>query len=690
MSQTVIPGFASDAAASELERLGADLKAHNERYYRQAAPTISDAEYDALRDRYEALADVLGIPAADRISQHVGDDRSPGFVSVRHRVPMLSLEKASPSAEGGPQSQVLTWAGRIRRALELAEGAPLPLTVEPKIDGMSVSLLYVDGRLTQATSRGDGVSGDVITAQVLASGAVPAVIAATGSFEVRGELVLPHAAFDALNANLAQRGEKILANPRNACAGLMKRKDPATLNGLGVQAFLYHVPWAEGIALPESQQDVVAWLKALNLPINPYLRRVENEAAACAVCTAFTAQRDELPYDIDGMVIKLDRRVWHGQLGETEHHPRWAIAWKFPPERKATRLLEVLVQVGRSGRLTPVADLAPVRLAGTTVTRASLHNYPELARKGIAIGDLVWVEKAGEIIPQVLGQAQPGSDRRTVTPPTTCPACHTAVVVDEVFTTCPNPRCPAQVSERLRHFAGRSALDIQGLGEAVIELLRSQRGITSPAQLFDLKAEDLQDLERLGERSANKLIEGINAAKQRGLARVLVGLGLAQVGVKLADDLAKRFGSMDELLDLARRHGAGNQEPVAILDAMDGVAETTARTVLDQLAHPAVQQVIAALAAAGVVMTAERTVTAQVAGIAGKTFVLTGTLANWSRPQAEAAIVAAGGTCSGSVSKKTSYVVAGEEAGSKLAKAQQLGVPVIDEAELRRMLGAAL
>lgn len=675
---------------AELRLLEAQLRHHDERYYRQAAPEIGDAEYDALRDRYLALCEALALPEAERYGRSPGDDRSQGFVQVRHRLPMLSLEKASSDAEASARERLLAWQARTRKALELAADAPLPLSIEPKIDGMSVSLTYRDGRLEQALSRGDGVSGDLITEQVLASGAVPAAVAERGAFEVRGELYLPREAFAALNRSLAAEGGKLLVNPRNACAGLMKRKDAAALAGKGIAAFLYHVAWSEGPALPETQSGVVAWLKGLGLPVNPHLAVVADAEAAAALCDAFAGRRGELPYDIDGMVIKVDERRRHAQLGETEHHPRWGIAWKFPPERKATLLKGIAVQVGKSGKLTPVAELEPVFIAGSTVARASLHNFPELARKDVRLGDTVLVEKAGEIIPQVVGvvaERRP-PDAVPYEPPATCPACGTPAVQEEVFRFCPNPACPAQLRERLVHFASRIALDIAGCGEAVVDLLVGRLGVRSPADLFRLDAAAIAGLERMGERSAANLVAAIAEARQRGLARVLVGLGLSQVGEKLAADLAGHAGSMQRLLDLAERHAAGDAAPLAELDAIDGVAETTARSVLDQLANPALRTVIADLAAAGVLMEAQRRVVQAREGVTGRTFVLTGTLPTMSRGEAEAAITAAGGRCSGSVSKKTDYVVAGAEAGSKLAKAQSLGVAILDEAGLRALLGS--
>ena len=666
----------------ELHLLETQLRHHDELYYRQAQPEISDAEYDDLRDRYQALCDARGLSPEQRYGATPGDDRTAGFSTVRHRVPMLSLEKAADGDDGPAAGTLVAWVERTRCIADLLTASPLLLLVEPKIDGMSVSLTYKGGKLVQATSRGDGIEGDVITDQVLASAAVPATVPATGAFEVRGELYLPREVFAVLNARLAAEGGKRLANPRNACAGLMKRKDATALYGLGVAAFCYHVAWAEGVTVPDSQHAVVAWLARLGFPTNSHIT-VEADAEAAAVrCAAFANQRDALGYEIDGMVIKVDDRRIQERLGSTEHHPRWGIAWKFPPERKPTLLRGITVQVGKSGKLTPVAELDPVQLAGTTVTRASLHNFPELERKDVRINDTVWVEKAGEIIPQVLGvlREKRPAEAAAFPRPTTCPACASPVLTADIFIYCPNPACPAQVRERLRHFASRGAMDIQGMGEAVVDQLCTQRDLTSPAQLFTLTAADIAALERKGEKSAQNLVAALAEAKGRGLAKVLTGLALNQVGEKLSEDLARTFGSLDALLAVA---DAGD---VATLDAMDGVAETTAQAIISQLTNPAVRQVLTDLAAAGVDLTAKRAEVRQVAGVSGKSFVLTGTLPNLSRDQAEALIAAAGGKCVGSGSKKTDYVVAGDEAGSKLAKAQALGVAILDEAGLRALL----
>jgi DNA ligase (NAD+) len=749
---------------AELERLAAELKRHDDLYYRAAAPELDDAGYDELRRRYDELADTLGVPATARYTRSVGDDHSEGFTTVTHDQPMLSLEKAATDPDAftvagedvepgriDPTLLKRTAFGRLcawqeRVCCELERSDPPVLVVEPKIDGMSVALVYEDGRLARAVTRGDGLRGDLITAQVLAAGAVPERIGERARFEVRGELYLPRPAFAALNQRLQAAGERALINPRNGCAGLMKRKDPAGLAGAGVRSFLYVVrPGLHERPLPPSMWERLAWLRSLGFAVHPGVQRVRGVAEAYAHCLAWAGRRDGLDHDIDGMVLKLDDTTRHAQLGVTEHHPRWAIAYKFPPERRATVLKAVTVQVGRTGRLTPVAELEPVFLAGSTVARATLHNFAELAAKDVRAGDTVLVQKAGEIIPQVLEvvaeRRPPGAV--AVPWPETCPVCASAVVVERrrdpsgkenIGHFCPNPACPAQVRARLVHFAQREAMDIRGLGEAVGDRVVAALGVTRPDQLFALTAAQLAPLamepdERgvqrtFGAKHAANLVAALATARARGLAAVLFALGVHGLGSKLASDLAVRFRTWDALLAFAKAYLDGNavarwscrafdgrDELSALVDAagygpagdatmaalntrfadkghqpLEGVNRTTADTVFVQLAAPALMKVVDGLRSAGVALEHAGVAVQEVAGVAGRTFVLTGTLPTLTRDQAAALIEAAGGVVKDSVSKKTHFVVAGDEAGSKLTKAQALGVPVLDEAGLRALL----
>jgi DNA ligase (NAD+) len=693
----------ANPAREELARLATEI-AYHEAAYRRGEPEIPDSVFDELFDRYVELADDLDVPSDERLDRAPGAEHTEGFETVEHRVPMLSLEKLTPSRKDASGAsipiaeQLAQWFERRRVELELSEHVELPLLVEPKVDGISVSLLYEAGRLVRAVTRGDGKRGDVITRQVLAAGAVPASLRGVdrGELELRGELYWPTPSFLEFNAVLEASGERALINPRNGCAGLMKRKEPEGLGRTGIRSFLYQVPWAEGVRLPDTQRGVLEWIAERGAGV--YLDEVHlarDAADAFAYCERFGARRASLPFEIDGMVIKIDALRWYPRLGATGHHPHWGVAYKFPPERKPTRLRGVVVQVGKSGKLTPVAELEPVFLAGTTVSRASLHNFVEVERKDIRVGDLVFVEKAGEIIPQVVGVdvgARP-PDAEPVRRPSECPACGTRAVSEEVFIYCPNPACPAQVRERLEHFVSRAAMDVDGMGQKLIDQLVERLGVRQPHELFRLDVEELAGLERMGRKSAENVARGLEAAKGRGLARVLVGLAIRHVGETMAEDLARYFHSADALLEAARRYREGDAAVVDALapekgtGAIEGLARKSADSIFAELCSPAVREVFAGLAGVGVNLQALEEKREAVEGVASKTFVITGTLPSLKRKDAEDAIKQAGGKVSGSVSKKTDFVVAGEEAGSKLTKARELGVPVLDEAQLLRMLG---
>ena len=687
----------------ELDDLAQQI-AYHEKAYRAGAPEIPDAAFDDLFDRYQQLADELEVPVDQRLDRAPGADHTEGFVQVEHRTPMLSLEKLSPNrrdSKGEPMpilEQLTTWYDRRRKDLEIDAGHDLPLLIEPKIDGISVSLLYVGGQLQRAVTRGDGKRGDDITRQVKGARAVPERFkGVSGSLEVRGELYWPVDAFEAHNGRLLSAGDKPLANPRNGCAGMMKRKEPEGLEQAGIRSFLYQIPWYEGLTLPSRQSEVLAWLADLGAQVYlDEIRLMHDALGAFQYCEQYQARRTQLPYDIDGMVIKLDELDRYERLEGTGHHPHWAIAYKFPPERKPTLLRGITVQVGKTGKLTPVAELEPVLVAGTTVSRASLHNFPELERKDVRVGDTVYVEKAGEIIPQVVGveMAARPDDAQPYVRPEACPTCGADVVSEDIFVVCPNPACPDQVRERLRHFAGRSAMDIEGLGSSLIEQVIDKLGVVSPDAVFRMKAADLAGLERMGDKSASNVIKSIEEAKGRGLARVLSGLAIRHVGTTMAEDLAKHFGSADALQAFAQRYVEGDKEAIERVapdkgsGAIEGMARKTADSIFSELASAPIRKVLAGLAEAGVRLEAAMEQTRAVAGVEGKTFVLTGTLPTMKRDEAGALIKAAGGKVTGSVSKNTDYLVAGEDAGSKLAKAEKLGVAVLDEAGLLELLGS--
>jgi DNA ligase (NAD+) len=687
-------------AEAELEQLTEQIR-HHEAAYRAGVPEITDGAFDDLVDRYVELADSLGLDAAERIDVQPGQDHTAGFETVEHRVPMLSLEKLSQNrrdSRGEPMplaDQLSAWFRRRRKELEVEE---LPTIIEPKVDGISVSLLYADGMLRRAVTRGDGRRGDVITKQVAQLGTVPTRLrkAGKGEIEIRGELYWPLSEFARFNATL----DKPLINPRNGCAGMMKRKDPAGLEETGIRSFFYQVAWDDGVKLPPTQRETLQWLADRGAEV--YLSEVfqtASEEVALRYCEDYQAHRGTLNYDIDGMVIKLDDLGVYARLGATGHHPHWGIAYKFPPERKPTKLLDIEVSVGKSGKLTPVAILEPVFVSGTTVSRASLHNFVELARKDVRVGDTVLVEKAGEIIPQVVEVDKSKRKRgaKRFVPPDACPTCGTDAVSEEIFVYCPNPTCPDQVRERLRHFASRGAMDIDGMGEVLVDQVVDKLGVRSPDDLFRLEVEALAELDRMGEKSAERVKAGLEEAKGRGLGRVLNGLAIRHVGATMAEDLAAYFKTADGLLEFAARYVAEDEEAVEAVapaksserGAVEGLARKSADSIFHELDSPAVRKVFAGLADIGVSLSVRAADVREVADVTGKTFVLTGTLPTLKRTDATKRVKAAGGKVSGSVSKKTDYVVAGDDPGSKHEKAQSLGVTIIDEAALLALLGDA-
>ncbi|MGB8223623.1 MAG: NAD-dependent DNA ligase LigA [Polyangiales bacterium] len=687
-------------AEVELDQLAEEIRYH-EAAYRAGAPEITDAAFDDLVDRYGELADLLGIDPSERLDAQPGQDHTAGFETVEHRVPMLSLEKLSPNrrdSSGEPMpiaDQLSAWFRRRKKEIETDD---LRVIIEPKVDGISVSLSYADGVLRRAVTRGDGRRGDVITKQVMQLGTVPRKLkrVGKGEIEIRGELYWPLTEFSRFNATLDKR----LINPRNGCAGMMKRKDPTGLEQTGIRAFFYQVAWEDGVKLPQTQGEMLTWLSECGADV--YLSEVfqtDSEEDALRYCEDYQTRREKLNYDIDGMVIKVDDLDLYGRLGETGHHPHWGIAYKFPPERKPTVLLDIEVSVGKSGKLTPVAILEPVFVSGTTVSRASLHNFVELERKDVRVGDTVLVEKAGEIIPQVVEVDKSKRKRgaRRFVPPHSCPACGTAVVSEEIFVYCPNPACPEQMRERLRHFASRQAMDIDGMGEVLVDQLVDRLDVCSPDDLFRLDVDALAGLDRMGAKSAERVKAGLDAAKERGLARVLNGLAIRHVGETMAEELAAYFKSADALLAFAARYVAGDAEAIesvapaksAERGAIEGLARKSADSIFHELDSPAVRKVFEGLAEVGVDLSARAAEVREVDAVAGKTFVLTGTLPTLKRTEAARRIKAAGGKVSGSVSKKTDYVVAGDDPGSKLDKATTLGVEVIDEAALLALLGEA-
>ena len=661
---------------AEIESLRAEIREHDRRYYVQAAPTISDREYDRLVERLKAFeAAHPELAAPDSPTQRIGDAPVAELVAVEHRLPMLSIDNTYGLEE--------LRAFGLRTA-KLLPGEPIEWVVELKIDGVAISIIYENGVLVRAATRGNGRVGDEITHNVrtivdcplhLLGDRVPQVL------EVRGEAYITNADLVKLNEVQAARGEEPFKNSRNCAAGAVRLLDPKLCAERRLRLFCHGVGYCEGIRA-RTHSEFLDELRGYGLPVTPLVKTFASFDAAVAHCEEVIEHLHELEFEIDGLVVKVNDFAQRERLGATSKSPRWLIAYKFEKYEAVTRLENIRVQIGKTGAITPVADLQPVELAGTTVSRASLHNAEEIARKDVRVGDYVVVEKAGKIIPHIVRVEK--HRREAELPefafPTECPECATLLVKDEggVYIRCPNFACPAQVKERIRYFAGRNAMDIEGLGDKLVDQLVSDGLVRSYGDLYGLTVDRLMQLERMGRKSSEALVAGIEASKGRGLARLLNGLSIRHVGNRTAQVLAEHFGSIERL----------EEASVEQLGEVDEVGETIAAAIHRYLHGEEGRRAIAELRDAGVDMTAP--LKAPTGGgdgrLAGKTLVVTGTLVRYTRDQIEELIVRHGGRASSSVSKKTDYVVAGESAGSKLDKARKLGVPVLSEAEFETLL----
>lgn len=673
-----------DEARLRVAALRDEINRHDERYYRQAAPEIADFDYDRLkRELADLEAAWPGLAADDSPTDRVGDDRSEGFKTVRHLERMMSLDNTYS------EDEVREFHARLAKLLERDE---LDYVVEPKIDGLAVSLTYEKGRLVRAVTRGNGVEGDDVTANILTIDSLPrSLVAADGIpvpdvIEIRGEVFMTLAEFRRINREREEAGEPLYANPRNLAAGTLKLLDSAEVARRRLDIVLYGRGHCEPASLlPPTQEGVHQLVRRWGLPTVEKYWHARGIDEAIAAIRELDSRRDAFAYATDGAVIKLDTLALQREAGATAKAPRWAMAYKFAAERAETELLAISIQVGRTGVLTPVAELAPVQLAGTTVSRATLHNRDEIARKDIRVGDFVRVEKAGEIIPAVIDV---NLDKRRLhcAPyvfPDNCPVCGHEVVQyeGEVAVRCPNPDCGAQVRRRVQHFASKACVDIEGLGEAMVDTLVERGWVKSIPDVYRLRRDDLVTLGKSVEKSTDNLLAAIERSKTAELWRFIHGLGIPHVGAAASKDLARRFRSLDALTVANREDFIGEKKTSLI----DGIGETMAAAIIGHFNEPRNRSVVAELAALGVDPTAPAQAAAG-ASLTGKTFVLTGTLPALTREQATEMIESAGGKVSSSVSKKTHYVVAGEEAGSKLTKAQALGVPVLDEAGLRTLL----
>jgi DNA ligase (NAD+) len=653
-----------------------EIEKHNRLYYQEAKPEISDKEYDKLlkelvdlEKKYPELAN------ANSPTQRVGGAPIDGFVTLKHRLPMLSIDNTySPSELKEFDKKVCKGLGNDKPTY----------MVELKIDGVAISLIYENGILTAGVTRGDGEKGDDVTQNLKTVGGVPLKLNTKNPpalLEVRGEVYMARANFARLNEQRVKEGLDKFANPRNSTAGSLKLLDPKLCAARKLSLFAYAIGAMEGIQV-KSQTETLKLLHDFGFPVNPNATQLDSIEEVVAHCESWNDKRHDLPYDTDGMVIKVNDLAQREKLGITTKSPRWVVAYKFAAEQALTRLLNIELQVGRQGTLTPVAHLDPVQLAGTTVARASLHNDDNLKTKDIRVGDMVVVEKAGEIIPYIV-RSEPslrtGKEKPFVFPKV-CPVCGADVVKDAkgAFYRCTGTDCVAQLKRRVRSYAARNAMDIENLGEEIIEQLVDTGLVKTLADIYKLGLNQLANLERMGEQSSRNLLDGIAASKSRGLARLLTGLGLRHVGENVADVLARKFISM-------KAFAQANEEELA---AIEGIGPERAASIRGWFANTTNQELIESLEKAGIKMDESVSTVAASSALAGKSIVVTGTLVKYGREEIERRLRDLGAKASGSVSKKTDYLLAGDKAGSKLEKARELGVRIITEEEFEKLAGS--
>lgn len=655
--------------ATRLVELREEIRKHEYQYYVLDAPLISDADYDALMKELLRLEkEYPHLVTPDSPSQRVGGRPSQRFQAIRHRRPLLSLDNAFS------EEDLREFDRRVARVLPKRS-----YLAELKIDGVSIALVYENGVLIQAATRGDGLVGEDVTANVKTVKSIPLRLRdEIPRLEVRGEIYMPKKEFGRLNEDKEEKGERVFANPRNAAAGSLRQLDPGITAGRSLAAFIYDLIYVAGATI-NSQEQNLAFLREQGFPVNPEARLCSDIEAVYRYAREYEEGRYELPYEIDGIVVKLNPFAGRDELGETARSPRWAIAYKFPPEEKATRLLAVELNVGRTGVVTPTAVLEPVSLAGTTVSRASMHNFDLVRDRDIRVGDMVLIHKAGDIIPEIIRplEAERTGQEKEITPPEECPTCGGEVLrlEGEVAYRCENINCPARLKESLIFFASRDAMDIDGLGPALIEQLVERELVRQVDDLYTLTPEQLTGLERMGEKSARNLVAAIDASKSRPLYRLLTALGIRHIGSKTARLLSQAFPDIDLYPSLREED----------LQAVAEVGPRMAASIIHFFSEPRNLETIQRLKAAGV-NTREESGTVTDNSWQGKTFVLTGALHSMSRSEAGEQIESRGGKVSSSVSRKTDYVVVGEDPGSKYDKAVQLGVTILDEEKFLKLL----
>ncbi|MFM7397335.1 MAG: NAD-dependent DNA ligase LigA [Gammaproteobacteria bacterium] len=671
-------GAPSAEIRQRVAALRRDIEQHNYRYYILDDPEIPDAEWDRLLQQLRDLEETYPqLVTPESPTQRVGATPTDEFAEVRHRLPMLSLDNAFT------EDDLKNFDRRVRERLGV--DGNVDYSAEPKLDGLAISVTYERGVLVRAATRGDGTTGEDVTTNVRTIRSVPLHLRgeAPALFEARGEVFMPVSGFERLNADAAKKGEKVFVNPRNAAAGSLRQLDPRITAQRPLDIFFYSVGAVEGLELPTSHSATLELLKRFGLRVSPEVRRVRGASGCLEYYADIGRRRSSLEYQIDGVVYKVDSISAQRELGFVSRAPRWAIAHKFPAEEALTVLRDVEFQVGRTGALTPVARLEPVFVGGVTVSNATLHNMDEVTRKGVQIGDTVVVRRAGDVIPEVARvvlERRP-KDSSEIRLPSHCPVCHSAVERDAevaVARCTGGYRCSAQRKERLRHYASRRALDIEGVGEKLVDQLVEAGLVESPADLYSLDLATLSGLDRMGPKSAENILAALERSKKTTLARFLFGLGIRDVGEATAASLARHFGDLDALT-------AANIEAVR---QVQDVGPVIAAHVVEFFADSGNREIIDRLRRAGVHWPPAAISLGSAQPLLGLTFVLTGSLESMAREEAEDALRALGAKASGSVSKKTSYVIAGRDAGSKLRKAEELGVPVLDEDALKKILSS--
>ena len=673
--------MADPATIRRIEELRREINDHNYRYHVLDSPVVSDAQYDALMVELKELEERYpDLVTSDSPTQRVGAPPAEGFATVEHPVPLLSLANAFD----GPQ--LAAWHKRVQNLLE---GASFDLVCELKIDGLAIALTYEEGRLVRGATRGDGLQGEDVTLNLRTIRSIPLALLGDRHprrFEVRGEIYLPRAAFERLNEERVAQGEPPYANPRNTAAGSLRQLDPSATASRPLDLFVYGIGYAEDGDLPDNHWDTLQRLKEMGFKVNPEIARCRTLEEAEEYYNRWVESKETLQYGVDGVVVKVNLFSYQRHLGDVGREPRWAIAYKFPAVQQVTRLKRIGVNVGRTGSLNPYAELEPVNIGGATVKMATLHNEDDIRRKDIREGDWVVVERAGEVIPQVVAPvvARRTGEEREFVMPTTCPVCGGKVVrpEGEAASYCTNTACPAQFARLLMHFVGRGAMDIEGMGAKLALVLIDAGLVHDVGDVYSITKERLLALERMADKSADNVLESIERSKSRPLANILAALGIRHVGYDTAELLVRRFGSMDRLIQATEEE----------LAAIPGVGPKIAQSIAAHFQQTENRAVIDKLRTADVRLESEAmpVVEAGALPLAGKRLVITGRLASMSRSQAEGRVKDLGGSVSGSVSRKTDYLVAGEEPGSKLEQAAELGTRTLNEEEFLRLLEGGL